>query len=101
NNTVNHVSPQVDLRYRSVETVTVRVLLTGIHVADKVVYSSWTELRKINNKPISVDGNDVLYDFKKWCNKLDSLLPKHDHAMLFTRYNLTDFDDKGLLKDIL
>ncbi|WAR19842.1 hypothetical protein MAR_001680 [Mya arenaria] len=61
--------------------------------------SSWTEQRRINTKPISVDGDDVLDDFTKWCKRSDGQLPEHDHAMLFTRYNLTYIYGKGRLGD--
>ncbi|KAJ8320325.1 hypothetical protein KUTeg_001912 [Tegillarca granosa] len=54
-----------------------------------IATSTWTESIKVTSStPNQVDSSNGLNNFKNWIASTSSL-PDHDHAMLFTRYDLT------------
>lgn len=92
----------VDLRYRSITTrsYNIRVSLSALYIADTRESSPWTENNKRNlTDPVQVDSDTVLDDFTQWCNDNKERLPGHDHAMLFTKYDITRTENEVLDRD--
>ncbi|XP_060595991.1 zinc metalloproteinase-disintegrin-like VMP-III [Ruditapes philippinarum] len=94
----------VDLRYRSITTrnYNIRILLTAVYCADTRISSSWTELSKYQHTdPDYIDSDAVLSKFTDWYETFKEFLPGHDHAMLFTKYDIAQTKDGILDKDVV
>ncbi|XP_045170461.2 zinc metalloproteinase/disintegrin-like [Mercenaria mercenaria] len=89
----------VDLRYRSITTrnFNIRILFTGLYLADIKESSPWTENSKHQlTGGIQVDSDTVLSTFSDWSEEFKAYLPDHDHAMLFTKYDITRNENGSL-----
>ena len=83
-----------DLFYLSVSGrgFAIRLLLSGLHVSDKISTSWWTEsLKNDSTSPASIDAVVAIEHFQHWAGDHEMELPGFDHAMLFTHYQLHDF----------
>ncbi|KAK6182237.1 hypothetical protein SNE40_009965 [Patella caerulea] len=83
-----HAINMVNLRYKNVasEIMDFEINLVGYFISDSVETSEWI---------IPTDSNQfsaqlMLENFEKWKSKTS--LMEHDHAILFTGYDLTDID---------
>ncbi|XP_065931588.1 uncharacterized protein [Magallana gigas] len=80
----------MDVRYRTIQSsYTISILYSGIYIADTQSKAQFVE----NNKLVSSSGTQVnssvaLNAVTAWI-KNSKGIPEHDHAMLFTRYDLT------------
>ncbi|XP_063412645.1 A disintegrin and metalloproteinase with thrombospondin motifs 20-like [Mytilus trossulus] len=82
----------MDAMYKNIQTTSysISIEFAGIIIAQTPSDSSWTETIKITSvSPYQVDSSDALTNFKNWVQSTSGSLPGHDHAMLFTRYDLT------------
>ncbi|XP_022340488.2 uncharacterized protein LOC111135072 [Crassostrea virginica] len=88
----------IDTRFKTAQTPQgdLRVAIAGIVLAMDQKSSNWTENNVISGNKVN-DGN-TLMDFAIWANAQKSVLPRHDHAALFTGYNLaeTSTDDRTI-----
>ncbi|XP_022321813.2 uncharacterized protein LOC111123643 isoform X2 [Crassostrea virginica] len=77
----------VDGRYRHLPGTAhnIEIIFTGIYISETTM--PWSGNPDIGNR---IDAGSVLDKFQSWreSNLLDGSLPEHDHAMMFTRYNL-------------
>ncbi|XP_052079842.1 uncharacterized protein LOC127718000 [Mytilus californianus] len=81
----------MDAMYKNIQTssYTISVLFTGIIISQTPGDAPWTEnIKDTSFTPNRVDSTVALGNFQAWV-KLQTGLPDHDHAMLFTRYDLT------------
>lgn len=80
----------MDVRYKNIQSsYTITILYSGIYIADTPSKAQFVE----NNKLVSSSGTQVsssvaLDAVTAWINNSKGI-PEHDHAMLFTRYDLT------------
>ncbi|CAC5383740.1 unnamed protein product [Mytilus coruscus] len=82
----------MDAMYKNIQTTfySIEIEFSGIIIAQTPSDSSWTETIKVTSvSPYQVDSSDALTNFKNWVQSTSGSLPGHDHAMLFTRYDLT------------
>ncbi|CAG2233331.1 unnamed protein product [Mytilus edulis] len=82
----------MDAMYKNIQTTSYSIAIefAGIIIAQTPSDSSWTETIKVTSvSPYQVDSSDALTNFKNWVQSTSGSLPGHDHAMLFTRYDLT------------
>ncbi|XP_065931593.1 A disintegrin and metalloproteinase with thrombospondin motifs 6 isoform X2 [Magallana gigas] len=80
----------MDVRYKNIQSsaYTISILFGGIFIADTVEKSSFTEPFKDSSSPRpGVEASPVLNNVTKWVQNTAGL-PAHDHAMMFTRYDL-------------
>uniref|UniRef100_K1QQE9 ADAM family mig-17 n=1 Tax=Magallana gigas TaxID=29159 RepID=K1QQE9_MAGGI len=87
---MNYRIAKMDVRYKNIQSsYTITILYSGIYIADTQSKAQFVE----NNKLVSSDGTQVsssvaLDAVTAWINNSKGI-PEHDHAMLFTRYDLT------------
>lgn len=91
---------EVDLRYQSIrdEEINIHIQVTAFVIADNAQSYPWTEVRKeaAPSRDI-INADTALRDFRSWVGK-NVNLPLHDHAILFTGYDLyTEVDSYKLL----
>ncbi|XP_071099541.1 A disintegrin and metalloproteinase with thrombospondin motifs 6-like [Haliotis cracherodii] len=85
-----HVINGVNLRYKTMEDVDFRIniRLIGYVIAQTGVASPWTEKTKtFRNGREHVNADDVLESLKTWVTTVPNM-PRHDHVILFTGYDL-------------
>ncbi|CAG2229952.1 unnamed protein product [Mytilus edulis] len=85
-------SSMMDAMYKNIQTTSYSIAINfaGIVISKTRSDSSWTESIKLTSvSPFQVDSSDALTNFEKWVQSRTGSLPGHDHAMLFTRYDLT------------
>ncbi|KAL3854147.1 hypothetical protein ACJMK2_013425 [Sinanodonta woodiana] len=88
----------MDLRYKSVTGLgfTITVLFGGLYIAETPASALWTESRKVASASVyQVDASAALANFSTWIQSTPNL-PAHDHAMLFTAYDLTANGNNGV-----
>ncbi|XP_071148341.1 uncharacterized protein [Mytilus edulis] len=81
----------MDAMYKNIQTsaYTISILFAGIIISQTPGDAPWTEnIKDASFTPNRVDSTVGLGNFQTWV-KLQTGLPDHDHAMLFTRYDLT------------
>lgn len=81
----------IDGMYKNIQTTsfTLSVVFAGIVIAQTPADATWTESVKVTSvTPNQVDSSNGLSNFNTWV-RATSNLPGNDHAMLFTRYDLT------------
>ncbi|XP_063411401.1 A disintegrin and metalloproteinase with thrombospondin motifs 16-like [Mytilus trossulus] len=81
----------MDAMYKNIQTsaYTISILFTGIIISQTPGDAPWTEtIKNTAFTPNRVDSTVGLSNFQTWVKQQTSL-PDHDHAMLFTRYDLT------------
>ncbi|XP_069111724.1 uncharacterized protein [Argopecten irradians] len=79
----------IDARYASLNaSYTIDVTFAGLYISETPDTSTWTESVKSANNIVNV--GQVIENFRVWveAEKAANNIPKHDHAMLFTRYDL-------------
>ncbi|KAJ8320470.1 hypothetical protein KUTeg_002057 [Tegillarca granosa] len=74
----------MDLRYSNLPGYTLNINYAGIYVAETENSTSYIESINSSTLPVTVDANTTLTGFHTWVTQNLNLLPKHDHAMLFT-----------------
>ncbi|XP_063412650.1 uncharacterized protein LOC134695353 [Mytilus trossulus] len=82
----------MDAMYKNIQTISYSISITfaGIAISKTKSDSSWTESIKVTSvSPYQVDSSDALTNFENWVQSRTGSLHGHDHAMLFTRYDLT------------
>ncbi|KAK3595407.1 hypothetical protein CHS0354_008839 [Potamilus streckersoni] len=82
----------IDLRYKSItgSGLSITILFAGLYIAETLSDALWTESRKIPyGTTYQINASAALDDFKTWV-QISSKLIGHDHAMLFTAYDLID-----------
>ncbi|CAC5368028.1 unnamed protein product [Mytilus coruscus] len=80
----------MDAMYKNLQTssFTINILFSGIIIAKTASDAPWTETIKITNvTPNQVPASAMLNSFSSWV-KSQSSIPGHDHAMLFTGYEM-------------
>ncbi|XP_063412867.1 A disintegrin and metalloproteinase with thrombospondin motifs 3-like [Mytilus trossulus] len=80
----------MDAMYKNLQTssFTINILFSGIIIAKTASDAPWTETIKITGvTPNQVDASQMLNLFSSWV-KSQSSIPGHDHAMLFTGYEM-------------
>ncbi|KAL3854149.1 hypothetical protein ACJMK2_013427 [Sinanodonta woodiana] len=80
----------IDLRYKSVtgSGYTITVLFAGLYIAETPSDALWTENGKVASGSVyQVNATAALANFRSWILSTPNL-PGHDHAMLFTAYDL-------------
>lgn len=90
----SHFLNEVDLRYRGMRATDLnfRVNVAAILLADRSDSYAWTEVKKEPGTPRELlNADEALKDFRSWINNSNEL-PPHDHAILFTGYNLYTSD---------
>ncbi|KAK3104896.1 hypothetical protein FSP39_012833 [Pinctada imbricata] len=80
----------MDTRFKTALTTQgdLRVGIAGLVLAMDPDSSGWTEDNVITGNLVN-DGNTLL-NFAQWVNSQSGTLPTHDHAALFTGYNLAE-----------
>ncbi|XP_050405387.1 disintegrin and metalloproteinase domain-containing protein 10 isoform X2 [Patella vulgata] len=83
-----HAINAVNLRYKNMasETMDFEIKLVGYFISDSVETSGWIVPTDSTQFPAQL----MLQNFERWKSK--KLLMDHDHAILFTGYDLTDTD---------
>ncbi|KAL4221192.1 A disintegrin and metalloproteinase [Mactra antiquata] len=78
----------IDVRFRTatISGPTIRVNLTNILVSTEKSTSPWIENNMLSEN--SIDDAGVLLDFATWRKSMIQYLPRHDHAGLFTGFDL-------------
>lgn len=86
------VTNGINTRYESLMTPEgdVKVILAGFVIATNIEASKWTEDNVISSNVVN-DGNTLL-TFSQWinANRNTDAIPNHDHAALFTGYDLAE-----------
>nr|XP_022324380.1 A disintegrin and metalloproteinase with thrombospondin motifs 6-like isoform X7 [Crassostrea virginica] len=91
----------MDVRYKNIQTAAykISIVYAGIYIADTAAKSGFTEYFKDSSSPRpGVDSSAALTNGTNWIQSTSGL-PAHDHAMMFTRYDLTSdgsSSNKGL-----
>ncbi|KAL3854150.1 hypothetical protein ACJMK2_013428 [Sinanodonta woodiana] len=88
----------IDLRYKSVtgSDFTITVLFAGLYIAETPSDALWTEKRKVASGSVyQVNATAALADFRTWIQSTPNL-PGHDHAMLFTAYDMEANDNNAV-----
>ncbi|XP_078322854.1 A disintegrin and metalloproteinase with thrombospondin motifs 6-like [Crassostrea virginica] len=91
----------MDVRYKNIQTAEykISIVYAGIYIADTAAKSGFTEYFKDSSSPRpGVDSSAALTNGTNWIQSTSGL-PAHDHAMMFTRYDLTSdgsSSNKGL-----
>ncbi|XP_052079309.1 uncharacterized protein LOC127717627 [Mytilus californianus] len=83
----------IDLRYKNIPGVsfTMDIKTAGLHILQDAAYAPFTE----NNTECQsssrclLDSGITLAAFKDWIHTTGQGIPPHDHAMLFTRHDIT------------
>ncbi|XP_062602104.1 TBC1 domain family member 4-like [Saccostrea cucullata] len=77
----------MDVRYGSINTESyqIRIVYVGIYMAKTSSDSPWSSTLQANGR---LDADQVLQAFSQWITTNRDKLPKHDHAMAFTQYNI-------------
>ncbi|XP_076089082.1 metalloprotease mig-17-like [Mytilus galloprovincialis] len=81
----------MDAVYKNIQTssYTISVLFSSLIISKTPNDASWTEtVQKIDTPRNSVNASVSLDKFKTWIKTKFSTLPVHDHAMLFSKYDL-------------
>ncbi|ESP02310.1 hypothetical protein LOTGIDRAFT_238037 [Lottia gigantea] len=86
------VFAMVDQRFQTIkdDEMSITVKISGFHIAKSRLESAWLEYVVEWGKgrtEAKVDANTALKRFQKWL-RIQDTIPKHDHAMVFTRYLL-------------
>ncbi|VDI10080.1 Hypothetical predicted protein [Mytilus galloprovincialis] len=88
----------MDGMYKNIQTssYTIDIVYAGIVIAQTPSDATWTETVKVTSfTPNRVDSSTALQNFQTWNRNPPFSLPGHDHAMLFTRYDLTASGSNG------
>ncbi|XP_071150342.1 metalloprotease mig-17-like [Mytilus edulis] len=81
----------MDAVYKNIQTssYTISIVFASLIISKTTTDSFWTEtVRKIDTPRNTLIAKISLGKFKAWVKAKFSSLPVHDHAMLFTRYDL-------------
>ncbi|XP_052722475.1 zinc metalloproteinase-disintegrin-like VLAIP-A [Crassostrea angulata] len=80
----------MDVRYKTIQSsYTISILYAGIYIADTQSKAQFVENNKVTSSSgTTVDSSVALDAVTAWI-KNSTGIPQHDHAMLFTRYDLT------------
>ncbi|XP_052271534.1 A disintegrin and metalloproteinase with thrombospondin motifs 5-like [Dreissena polymorpha] len=91
-----HVIHGVDLRYKNIgfSDYQISVRLAGIYILKDDILLSGGNATYLGSFGNSRDANMALADFRSWLNQSEHL-PAHDHAILFTGYDLYSANDDG------
>ncbi|CAC5392416.1 unnamed protein product [Mytilus coruscus] len=98
-NSTMPLSLLMDGMFKNIQTssYTIDILYAGIVIAQTPSDAVWTETIKVTSyTPNRVDASTALSNFQIWNNNPPFSLPGHDHAMLFTRYDLRLNDSKRI-----
>nr|XP_022334633.1 uncharacterized protein LOC111131411 [Crassostrea virginica] len=90
----SHFLNEVDLRFQGIRAsdLNFRVNVAALLLADRSDSYIWTEIKKEPGAPRALlNADEALKDFRSWVNNSHDL-PAHDHAILFTGYNLYTSD---------
>ncbi|XP_061188053.1 uncharacterized protein LOC133196136 [Saccostrea echinata] len=84
----------VDARYKNLpaSTYTISVIFAGMYIAETA--ASWTGSMDSQNKLDAISAGEAFESWRTSQLKSNSI-PDHDHAMLFTRYNLAMQNQTG------
>ncbi|XP_063418817.1 A disintegrin and metalloproteinase with thrombospondin motifs 7-like [Mytilus trossulus] len=86
----SHFMNEVDMRYRSIrdDEININIQVTAFLIADTEQAYPWSEVRKEKSSTRDLLNADAgLRDFRSWVANTVNL-PLHDHAILFTGYDL-------------
>lgn len=80
----------MDVRYKNIQSsYTISILYSGIYIADTPSKAQFIESKKVSSSSgTQVDSSVALDEVTAWIESSKGI-PEHDHAMLFTRYDLT------------
>nr|XP_034302728.1 uncharacterized protein LOC105320025 [Crassostrea gigas] len=80
----------MDVRFKNIQSsYTISILYSGIYIADTPSKAQFIESKKFSSSSgTQVDSSVALDAVTAWI-KNSMGIPEHDHAMLFTRYDLT------------
>ncbi|KAK3585431.1 hypothetical protein CHS0354_020148 [Potamilus streckersoni] len=86
-----HVINGVDLRYQNIgfADFEIRIKISGFVIMETPSMYPWTQTRREIGREgrYQMNADQALKDFRNWINNT-RYLPKHDHAVLFTGYDL-------------
>lgn len=86
----------MDLRYQNLPgaTFTIDIVHAGLYIIEDINSAVFVENLKncSTSTKCTIDSNALLAAFKTWKDNT-ALVPSNDHAMLFTRYDLTTQSD--------
>ncbi|XP_033727353.1 flocculation protein FLO11-like [Pecten maximus] len=85
-----HVVHGIDVIFKTLSTqdLQVEIVLTGLVICNESNICPWSEKNKICADCDTVDDKECLFDFSKWRQNVLGRLLDHDHATLFTGYDL-------------
>ncbi|XP_060069979.1 uncharacterized protein LOC132550002 [Ylistrum balloti] len=85
-----HVVHGIDVIFKTLSSqdLQVEIVLTGLVICNESDICPWSEKNTICPDCDTVDDKECLYDFSKWRRNVLTNLLDHDHAALFTGYDL-------------
>ncbi|XP_033752062.1 uncharacterized protein LOC117335902 [Pecten maximus] len=83
-----HVINGVDLRFQNLRSNRIKIVVSRYIIADTQGASPWTTRRFLAQPRDLVYADDVLNELIKWRYRMGHELPRHDHTILFTGYDL-------------
>ncbi|OWF38861.1 ADAM family mig-17 [Mizuhopecten yessoensis] len=85
-----HVVHGMDVIFKTLssQNLQVEIVLTGLVICNESNICPWSEKHRICSDCDTVDDKECLFEFSKWRRDVLKRLLDHDHATLFTGYDL-------------